>query len=131
MKKIPIILVAACALISSGCATMFKGGGQTVQFESVPEGATCEVSRPGDGVLYGNITTPRTITVVKDNDPLVVTCMAEGYEDVKEYIPSDFEGTAILSIIFGGPIGIVIDWATGAMWKYPGSYTIPMKPLAE
>jgi hypothetical protein len=57
-----------------------------------------------------------------------IRCSKAGYADASATVSSGFEAWTLGNIIFGGLIGVGIDWGTGAIQKYPESVSVPMTP---
>lgn len=92
-----------------GCATIFNGGDQSLNFDSEPAEAEVLVN----GQRMG--TTP----VKLDLDPSkshTVTFRREGCEDVTKQLTTHVGAGWVVLDIFGGVIGVAIDAATGN-WK--------------
>ena len=122
--------IAIMALsITTGCASVMNGGG----------GDSMEISTTGceeDGkirceVFTDNgdtkITAPARITVERDKDPITVVCSNKKKTATGELVvESGYNAMNVGNLLIGGVIGIGIDAATGAMWKYPDAVVVPM-----
>lgn len=58
----------------------------------------------------------------------VITFEKEGYQTAKRNIKSTIDGWYFGNILFGGFIGLLIDPATGAMWKIDQDVYIELLP---
>jgi len=111
------ISALAASTLLVGCATLFSGTSDDIQFESEPSGAKVVI----DGIERGE--TPTTVSVSRDafNDKRV-TLQKEGYEDEVFRLQKEFATVAILNLgnfLFWG-----IDALSGAMFKYrPTQYS--------
>lgn len=126
-KKITIGIIALSCLFLNGCATITQGSKQTVLFDTDPSGATCSISRTGEGVLYPNFETPASLEISKDKDELVVICNKEGYKETVIHSGSNLEGWTLGNLLIGGIIGVGIDAASGAMNEYPSQVVVPLR----
>lgn len=98
-----------------GCATIFKGSSQDIGINSNPQKATVKVkSMAGVEVFSG--TTPATVKLPKKKE-YIVTIDMQGYKTSTVQITQTMEGWFWGNLICGGVLGMVIDYATGAMWN--------------
>jgi hypothetical protein len=107
VESICISLIAAACVLASGCATIVNGSTQRVEIASDPPGATAKV----DGIPIG--TTPTSIDL-KRGDPHSVTIQKDGYVTDEESIEQGTSGWIAGNILFGGLIGLIVDYSTGA-----------------
>jgi hypothetical protein len=97
-----------------GCATIFKGSTQDVGLNSNPQKAAVKVkSMAGVEIFSG--TTPTAVKLPKKNE-YIVTIDMQGYKTSTVQITQTLEGWFWGNLICGGVIGMVIDYASGAMW---------------
>lgn len=119
------------ALISmgSGCATVIEGGDQVINVSTSgceEHGAMQCVATNDDGSSV--LTAPASVSVDKDKDALVISCKSKNGKATGEVIiDSKYEAWNAGNLLVGGIIGIGVDAATGAMWKYPSAVVVPMK----
>lgn len=123
---VPLLLAAALAALG-GCATITEGSSQTIQIDTDPPGARCELTRNGQ-VVTRIPATPSIVSVYKEGGDLALTCRKPGYLDATLDTASDFQGAVLGNILFGGLIGIAIDMGSGASSKYPKSITMTLVP---
>lgn len=119
----------AMLLFVTGCASIMEGGDQIVNVQTTG----CEdygtiqctvVNDDGSSVL----TAPASVSVEKDKDALTVSCQSkDGLAKGEKIVESSYEAMNAGNILLGGVIGIGVDAATGAMWKYPSSIIVPMR----
>jgi hypothetical protein len=110
----------ALALTSMSCASIIHGSTQIIDFNSQPAGATITI----DGKTYGE--TPMAIPL-KRNGRLsgqpdgktmyAVTISMDGYYPYDIKLKRELDGWFFGNIIFGGLIGIIVDAASGSMYK--------------
>ena len=94
----------------SGCATIIHGSRQEIGISSIPTGASVSVN----GEKMGR--TP-TIVKVKRKDSQVVQILLDGYLPYEVVLIRKVDGWIVGNIIFGGLIGLIVDVATGSMYK--------------
>jgi hypothetical protein len=115
-------------LALTACASVMEGGDQVVNIQTTG----CEeygsinctvVNDDGSSV----ITAPASVSVEKDKDDMTVTCVSkDGLAKGTKIVESSYEAMNAGNLLLGGVIGIGVDAATGAMWKYPSSVIVPM-----
>ncbi|WP_266205508.1 PEGA domain-containing protein [Pontibacter kalidii] len=120
IRKFTQVSMLALALTCMSCATIVNGSRQTVDFSSQPTGAKVSIN----GAAYG--TTPTQVRL-KRNANFPGTPSGRGFYDVKieldGYYPyevkvkREFNGWFLGNILIGGLIGIIVDAATGSMYK--------------
>jgi len=105
------------AMFLAGCASIFKGTNQSVSVQSTPSAAKVVVTTaPGDAPVFEG-TTPAQFSVKKTKEYKVTVKLA-GYKPATSMISHDgIETWFIGNLICGGLLGMVIDYADGAMWK--------------
>jgi hypothetical protein len=126
INKITILLPAFILL--SGCASIMEGSDQTINVNTTG----CEQLGPmrcnvtnseGSSVL----TAPASVSVEKARGPLTISCASPDRSATGlRRIQSSYEAMNAGNILAGGIIGIGVDAATGAMWKYPSSVNVGM-----
>ncbi len=119
------LLLGLVAFGLSGCATFVEGSRQNIAISTPPtQSAYCVLTRPGG---RWSVTTPGVVRIDKSMDDLAIHCTRAGYRDVDATIPSEIEGWTLGNLAFGVvPAGI--DAATGAMFRYPDAFEMPMSP---
>lgn len=126
MRFIPVL--AALALLS-GCSTMVNGMTQDITIETPGTvGALCFIERPG---YKHRVWAPKTIRINKTKDPITVTCRAQGNREIVEVIEPTRPDTVYLNFANAFVPGALIDYETGAMFRFPEVITIDftdMKP---
>ncbi|MCP4684588.1 MAG: PEGA domain-containing protein [bacterium] len=112
-----LFLVAALAAITicAGCASIIHGSKQDILFETSPAGATVQVS-DAKGVMYGPCETPCSLELQRKRE-YVVNFSKEGYNDAEFHIERKSDGWIWGNILFGGVIGIIIDFSNGSAYK--------------
>jgi len=103
MALIPVLLMQV------GCASIISQSDQSVRVRSEPSGAAVEIG----GMRYG--TTP-VMAKLRRKDRHEIKVTKEGYYDETRLTSRGFNWWFMGNIILGGIIGIVIDFATGAVY---------------
>ena len=128
------LIVAMAGL--QGCASILGDSRYPVSVSSAPAGATFEITdKKGQVVHSGN--TPSTVTLKSGNgyfsgQTYTLRFKKDGYPDKSVKLDSSLSGWYWGNIVFGGLIGmLIVDPATGAMYKLPESVSADMgKPVA-
>ena len=120
--RIIVMLTLASTIIINGCATIFTGDKDSINFTSNPSGAKIVL----DGLDIGK--TPATLEIkrsgFKDKE---ITLKLDGYEDRTFLLQKEFNAIAILN--FAGILGWFVDFATGSVMKYSDkSYNLDLDP---
>jgi hypothetical protein len=125
MKKFFFITISALVILGfTGCASIFTGTTQSVQINSMPNGANVSVN----GLNRGQ--TPLPVVLKKGSSGQVVTLTLPGYRENTFQPQTAFNPVAILNL--WGILGWGIDAATGAMWKYdPTLYNIQLQKASQ
>jgi hypothetical protein len=95
-----------------GCATIMSGSTEQVTIESEPSDAPLKLM-PG----FYEARTPASLDLPRGDAPYLVTMELAGYEPQRSYIRAAPNGWLWGNVLLGGPIGVIVDWATGALWK--------------
>lgn len=120
MKTKFLLSALVIGFLFSGCASIVSGSYQTIDFRSQPSGASLTV----DGVEYG--ITPAVVDLKRKGRLAGESSSKKTYEVVIEmpgYYPYEIElrrevnGWFFGNVLFGGIIGLIIDAATGSMYK--------------
>ena len=137
MSFIKSIFIAVFVSLISGCATIVSDSIYPVSIGSSPEGVLFEI-RNEDGMKVHSGRTPATITLDAHNGffdgaTYKVKFKKDGYYEQDSIIDSKLDGWYVGNLLFGGFIGLlIVDPATGAMWKLPKylSVSMPEKELS-
>jgi hypothetical protein len=108
MRKMLTLAIFVVSL--SGCATIIQSSKQNVGVSSSPSQAKVLVNNVELGV------TP-IILPLKRKENHVISINLEGYQPYQATLSRGLSGWVVGNIIFGGIIGLVVDAATGAMYK--------------
>ncbi|CAM3829898.1 hypothetical protein [Parendozoicomonas haliclonae] len=124
--------LAACAVAASmtltGCASIISDSQYPVSLQSTPDGASFTVTNKSGVTVHSGIT-PSTVTLNSgagffQGETYQVTFKKEGHAPSIITIDTSLDGWYIGNLLIGGLIGmLIVDPATGAMWKLPPSAT--------
>ncbi|WP_373187532.1 hypothetical protein [Halopseudomonas sp.] len=138
MKAVRLFAVSALSvsvLLTTGCASILSDSQYPVSMTSTPPGATFEVRNETGATVHSGVT-PGMVTL-KSGDGFfsganyTVVFKKEGYADKTNSIAPSLDGWYVGNILFGGLIGLlVVDPATGAMYKLPDRSAATLAPLA-
>ncbi len=109
MKKVSFLLILP--IIISGCAAIIHGSSQDIAVNSTPSGAKVIIMGAHEA------TTPAVINLKRSNNNIILRFEKEGYEPVEFALTRKVDGWVVGNIGFGGLIGLVVDFATGAAYK--------------
>ncbi|MBI5787312.1 MAG: hypothetical protein HZA78_00455 [Candidatus Schekmanbacteria bacterium] len=123
MKKKICCTVVAVSLF--GCATIIKGGDQSISIKSNPDGAKFSVyNKKGDKIANGQ--TPQIVTLKKgagyfSGETYKILMEIPGRDSKEILVDTTLSGWYIGgNLVFGGLIGwLIVDPLTGAMWTLP------------
>ena len=113
MKKIAGLLTTCMAVtLLSSCASIIHGSRQDVRVTSVPSGAVVRVNLNNQAT-----TTPGVLTLNRKEIGYVLTFEKQGYKPVEVSLRRTVDGWLFGNILFGGLIGLVIDFSSGSAYK--------------
>ena len=122
--------------ILSACASVFSHSVYPVNIHSTPAGVPIVITEHSTGVTVFDGTTPANLNLDASSGffqkaKYRVTFKKEGYAEVVFPISPKVDGWFIASILLTGFVGIVVDGASGAMYKLEGSYFVNMSKLTS
>jgi hypothetical protein len=129
--SLPVVLV-----LLSGCASIVSKSSRPVTITSSPIGAKVTISK-SSGVPIQVGETPMTVTLETSNGfftkaKYTVEATKPGYQTSSAVISADLNGWYFGNIVFGGLIGLlIVDPATGAMWKLDDTYSVNLAPTKK
>ncbi|HEY4115180.1 MAG TPA: hypothetical protein VGM17_14085 [Rhizomicrobium sp.] len=124
MKLTAFAALAALGVAVSGCATIIDGTTQSVSVNTTPEeGAQCTLVN-SQGTWF--VTSPGSTTVHKTKSDLDVTCTKAGFKSGHVVAISHFTGKTAGNILAGGFVGVGVDAASGANYKYDPVIDVPL-----
>jgi hypothetical protein len=134
MKILHLGAAASCCLLVN-CASIFGKSSWPVTLNSNPSGARVVVKNQNDQIVHQG-TTPSTATLSSSAGYFKpahysVEFSKKGYPSQTVPLSASMSGWYIGNVIIGGLVGmLVIDPATGAMWKLEDQVTANLTPLA-
>lgn len=126
------LLIFAFVMGLSACASVLEDRNQQITVSSTPAGATCKLIREGEQI--GAVeSTPNVVVVERNEQDITVICSKDGWGEGAEVLVASVADrdslaryvNAYLSI----GIGVLIDQATGALYRYPPSIMVSLPPL--
>lgn len=135
LKKSLILSSAACMTLTTGCASILSDSQYPVVVNSSPSEAKFVVSDQNGHQVHSGVT-PATVILPAgdgffDGQTYTIEFDKDGYDPIKTILDSEMDGWYVGNILFGGLIGLlIVDPATGAMWKLPGSVFVSLAQTA-
>jgi hypothetical protein len=123
-KKIVNAIIAALVVSVTGCASIVGKSSYNVAIKSNPEG-TRFIVKNSSGTAVHSGETPATVALTSKkgyfkSEQYTVTFSKEGYQEQTIPLSASLSGWYWGNILIGGLIGmLIVDPATGAMWKLP------------
>lgn len=118
MRFIVLSLFVSIFLFGSiflGCCSIIHGTKQNIAFQSSPSGAMVEV-KDAMGVSYGSCDTPCSLELKRQRE-YKVNIYKSGYASFEFVIQRKTDGWVFGNILFGGIIGLIVDFSNGAAYK--------------
>ena len=106
-----LLLGGILIVLVVSCATIIHGTRQEISVNSMPSGAKVIVK----GVHMA--TTPAVIELKRKESNIILRFEKEGYEPVDIALRRSVDGWIAGNIIFGGLIGLAVDFIDGAAYK--------------
>lgn len=126
MKISRMVFIVLVAILTQSCAIIFSGTKSGVKVKGMPEGASVYYN----GNLEG--TAPCKVKVSKNalkNGNTKIQIKQEGYQDSEVTLGRKIKVGAVVGDFIIFPIGHIVDFATGAIYKpYPGSIDYDLTP---
>jgi hypothetical protein len=128
LRLVFIVLVSLASLQLAGCASITGGTQQSISVETRSDvttvaGAACEITN-AKGKWF--VSTPGSAQIQRSNDPLLITCNKQGYDQGRASVESVTRAGMAGNFIFGGLIGAAIDHSSGAAYDYPNLIQVMM-----
>jgi len=127
-------VAVASLLFLSGCASIVSKSTWPVTINTTPSGANCVVSKQSGGTVHTG-TTPMTVNLASSDGffssaKYTVMCQKDGFKAEKVPLEARLNGWYLGNIVFGGVIGLlIVDPATGAMWKLEDAAVVNMAQI--
>ena len=120
-RLIPVALLGSL----SACATIFTGTSQRIVLDTNPQGASCDVQQ--GGIMVAHVPrTPDMVDVSKSSAAIEVTCSKPGYHTQRLTEISGANGWVFGNLVIGGLVGVVIDFGSGAAYRYQPSMAMDL-----
>lgn len=122
-----ILMIAALALLVTGCASITRGTTDQVQIQSQPSGAEAHTS------MGHTCVTPCSLQFSR-KDEFVVTVSKPGFHSVEIPVKSQVGGAGAAgfagNVVLGGVVGMGVDAATGATLEhFPNPVIATLEPV--
>lgn len=130
MKK--IIALAIATALTTGCASIISKSNYAVNVQSTPDNIQFQIRDDAGKVVHKGVT-PMNVNLEAGDGyfkkaKYTVEFMNGSSSDLVQ-IEGTMDGWYVANILFGGLIGLlIVDPATGAMWKLPETVTGQLKP---
>jgi len=122
MKKLLLILLPFCLC---NCATILKGSEQSINVDSNVEGADVYIN----GWKVGK--TPFTGKIDRESS-IELRISSPGYTSRTHLLDTTLEPIFLLNFFIGIVPWVIVDFATGSMWKVsPNTYILDLKKKRE
>jgi hypothetical protein len=119
--------LVALFVASTGCASITTGNHQLLTVNATgceAENVVCTIQNKDN---YLTVPAGGAGNVEKGSKPLTIKCTDEDSTASGSVShESTYQAANLGNILLGGGVGIIVDAATGAMWKYPDSVVVPM-----
>lgn len=105
------VVLVTLAIVFSGCAALFKGTSESVEFTSQPSGASVYVN----GVLKGKAPLQLRLETKRAYD---IEFRLPGHESVSATVTNRIGAGWVVLDILGGFLPVIIDAATGSWYSF-------------
>jgi hypothetical protein len=118
------------------CASILSTSTYAVTFDSSPSGAEIVVRNKSGNAIHKGVT-PTTLTLNASNgffqpSSYQITATMPGYNPGIATLSAGLDGWYVGNLIFGGLLGIlIVDPATGAMWRLRDRVVVSMGPKSD
>jgi|AntDeeMinimDraft_4_1070355.scaffolds.fasta_scaffold04972_3 hypothetical protein len=132
MNQILKTAIIAASISSVGCASIVSDSSYPVTINSSPDDAKFTITNVDSGATVMKGQTPSTLTLEASNgffDGATYSVQFDkaGYDSQSLTLDSSVDGWYVANILFGGILGfLIIDPATGAMWKLDESLLVSL-----
>ena len=133
--KCTFLLVSALGLCN-GCASILSKSSGPVKITSIPSGAEVTI-KDKHGMQVQKVVTPSTLNLrygagYFSSAQYTFQFEKEGYVPYTKTERAGFNGWYFGNFLFGGPLGLlVVDPATGAMWKMKDMVCGSLEPMTQ
>lgn len=129
ISKWPSLLILfALILVTAGCSSVTKGSNQEIFVETQDvDDANCTLANDKGTWIVEN--TPGYATIARGGGGLKVECSKPNYHKAETLVSESVEEMTFGNILVGGLIGLAVDAASGAAYKYPATVSLVMRPM--
>jgi hypothetical protein len=133
--KMKMSIITALAFLMTSCASIVSKSEYPVSFTSNPAG--CKVLVKKNGMVIHQGVTPSMVTLSASEGYFTpakyqVEFTKKGAPTLTVPLTADIDGWYFGNILFGGLIGmLIVDPATGAMWKLPENVNTSLTSIAS
>jgi uncharacterized protein YceK len=123
-----IISLVVGATLMSGCASIVSQSNWPVAIKSMPETTAFTITNQNGEKIHSG-TTPATVNLASgagffDGEKYTIHYTKDGFQEKTAILDTSLNGWYFGNLVFGGLLGIlIIDPATGAMFKLPESFS--------
>ena len=125
MKK--LVAVGVVCLCLGACSTVVEGTSQDIEIATDPDGAKCELIRDGKSIAFVELS-PQIVKISKSKNNIKVVCNKTGYKEGTALNSSSTATATAGNLLIGGLIGVGVDYASGAAYKYEPRTFIKLIP---
>jgi hypothetical protein len=125
MMGLKTIAMIALLAMAGGCATIMRGSEQSIDFQTVPPGATVSVDNK-------TLITPASVSLKRlKTYPVVIS--KPDYRTIEFKLIPEFDGVSLVGnlIMPGGSAGILVDAASGADRNFYEMAVINLVPATQ
>jgi len=121
MIKMKFVLMSLVVLAATGCATIFNGRTQVVQFVSTPDNANVVISNRA-GERIHSVVTPATVPLKRssgffNSERYTAVVTKAGFKPQIITVQGKVNNWYFANLMFGGVVGmLIVDPASGAMF---------------
>lgn len=125
-----LLVAALSAVVFSGCASIVSKSEYAVAINSNPDAARFSITNRAGQKIHSGVT-PASINLKSSSgyfkgETYTIELEKEGYSPKTYTLTSSVNGWYFGNILFGGLIGmLIVDPATGAMYKLPERVDVP------
>ncbi len=125
------VTLAVSSVLLSGCASIISSSDWPVAIASTPDAASFTVTNKNGTKIHSG-TTPQTVTLKSgagffESEKYTLHFIKDGFQEKTASLDTNMNGWYFGNLLFGGIIGmLIIDPATGAMYKLPEKMNVGM-----
>jgi hypothetical protein len=123
MNKLTCTLAFLTPMLLGGCATVTTGTTEKVSLEvQGPSDGHCSVDIAG--ALPQHVFSGQTFTVTRSSAPMTLRCWAQGFDTTTLQVQASVQERARIGL----PMGMLVDYLSGARYEYPSQITVSLRP---